>query len=405
MSSTLRMPAVGATATESGAVPRVIVCSGTEERRDRLSTVVRGALQRSAKVFTADGGAQAIEQLAGADTDCLVCDARLSDMRAAELLTRLGADNHIPVIVVFGEQDAAAAGELLERGVLQVCPEACDAALSGAVRCALEQQRLRALLASAGGQLQKLRGELNDLERLDPLTGVINNRAFYEVIATEYRRSARAAQPLSLLIADLDCFTAFNFTYGREEGDRCLQRVADCVARSFQRAGDTVARIAGGAFTVLLTDGSTDDVAAQAERLRQSVWDLDLQCSSSRIADRLTVSIGVATVTEDFDKGWEHLFQAAQAALYHAKAQGRNWVEIRYQASEINADARKTGAGEETAAEGGKQRVGGDTVEIRSVPDAAAPRQSGGDTVETPRIDDRPAAATPASTDVDHIEL
>ena len=161
---------------------------------------------------------------------------------------------------------------------------------------------------------------LKRAERPDP--------SFWSEFDQEFRRSARSNQPLSMLVTDIDFFTAYNYTYGQDAGDKCLQRVAATIEECFQRAGDRVARIAGGTFAVLLTDTDNEAVAEQAERLRERVWELELMCNSSRAADRVTLSVGVATAHEDYDKGWEHLLQTAQNALFHAKAQGRNWVEV-----------------------------------------------------------------------------
>ncbi|MDH3451535.1 MAG: diguanylate cyclase [Gammaproteobacteria bacterium] len=330
--TTQRMPAIPSAPETGGATPHIVICSGDEQRRMLLTALVRSTFDSVPVTQQAASGAAALELLRANQVDCLITDERLSGMRAAALLGRLHAElAAVPPVIVLAEslsqQEAAA---LVKSRVTFVCPvsDPTNAGLRSALRSAMELQQLRALLSAANVKNQKHRDELQGMQQLDPLTGLINSQTFYQRIENEFRRSARNAQPLSMLLADIDCFTAYNYTYGQEAGDRCLQQVAKAIDSSFQRAGDLVARFAGASFAVLLPDTDNDDVAVQAERLRECVWNLELQCNSSKVADRVTLSVGVATASDDFDKGWEYLLQTAQNALFHAKAQGRNWVEV-----------------------------------------------------------------------------
>jgi diguanylate cyclase (GGDEF)-like protein len=326
------MPAIPSDSELGGAVPRIVICSSDAQRRVLLSALARTAFDNAPVTQEADSGNAVLELVRDDTVDCLITDENLSGMRAAELLGRMHAElAAVPPVIVLADsltqQDALA---LIKHHVTFVCPlsDPTSVGLRSALRTAMELQQLRALLAAANDKNQKHRDQLQDMQQLDPLTGLMNSQTFYQRIETEFRRSARSVQPLSLLLADIDCFTAYNYSYGQEAGDECLRKVATAIDDSFKRAGDLVARFAGASFAVLLADTDNDDVATQAERLRQSVWNLELQCNSSKVADRVTLSVGVATTTDDFDKGWEYLLQTAQNALFHAKAQGRNWVEV-----------------------------------------------------------------------------
>ncbi len=330
--TTQRMPAIPSAPENGGAAPRIVICSGDDQRRMLLTALARSTFDHAPITQQVENGEAALELLRGDAVDCLIADENLPGMRAAELLARLHAELAVvpPVIVLaeaLSQQDASA---LVKGRVSFVCSisDPTNVGLRSALRSALELQQLRALLAAADDKNRKHSDQLQDIQQLDPLTGLINSQTFYQRIDNEFRRSARSAQPLSMLLADVDCFTAYNYAYGQKAGDQCLQQVAQAIDASFKRAGDLVARFAGASFAVLLTDTDNDDVAVQAERLREAVWNLDLRCNSSKVADRVTLSVGVATASDDFDKGWEFLLQTAQNALFHAKAQGRNWVEV-----------------------------------------------------------------------------
>ncbi|MDH3714301.1 MAG: diguanylate cyclase [Gammaproteobacteria bacterium] len=330
--TTQRMPAIPSDPELGGAPARIVICSVDAQRRILLTALARTAFDNAPVTQEADSGDAVLELVRNDTVDCVITDENLSGMSAGELLGRMQAQlAAVPSVIVLADTlsqpDARA---LIKHQVTFVCPlsDPTNVGLRSALRTAMELQQLRALLSSANDRNQKHRDQLQDMQQLDPLTGLMNSQTFYQRIETEFRRSARSAQPLSLLLADIDCFTAYNYAYGQEAGDQCLCKVATAIDGSFKRAGDQVARFAGASFAVLLADTDNDDVATQAERLRQCVWNLELQCNSSKVADRVTLSVGVATTSDDFDNGWEYLLQTAQNALFHAKAQGRNWVEV-----------------------------------------------------------------------------
>ncbi len=326
------MPVVLSEQEHSNAPPRIVVCSGDPQRRILLTALARATFEAAPDTVETDSGKGALDLMRKREVDCLVTDERLPGMRAAELLDRMDEELAVspPTIVLSESLSQQDASMLVQRNVAFVCPvnDQTAVGLRSALRSAIELRRLRVLLSAAHDENRKHRSDLQDIQQLDPLTGLMNSQAFYQHIENEFRRSARSAQPLSLVLADIDCFTAYNYAYGQEGGDQCLQKIADAINHNFQRAGDVVARFAGASFAVLLVDTGSDDVAAQAERLREVVWGLELYCNSSKVADRVTLSVGVATTVDDFDKGWEHLLHTAKTALFHAKAQGRNWVEV-----------------------------------------------------------------------------
>lgn len=186
------------------------------------------------------------------------------------------------------------------------------------------EQDLQELVAARTRQLEGANALLIDLSYLDPLTSIPNRRRFDEVLAAEWRRAGRSRTRISLLMLDVDCFKAFNDTYGHQAGDDCLRRVAAALSDHLPRAGDAVARYGGEEFAVLLPGTDAAGAYLLAERLRQQVERLGIPHRASGVAPHVTVSCGVATRRPQGDEHPGTLVAAADAALYAAKGRGRN---------------------------------------------------------------------------------
>ncbi len=176
-------------------------------------------------------------------------------------------------------------------------------------------------------QLQEANAQLLKLVSIDGLTGIANRRHFDEVFAREVRRCLRERQPLSLILCDIDGFKRFNDTYGHARGDDTLKRVAQAVDKTFRRAGDLAARYGGEEFAIVLPGIEARRAWLFADRLRRNIWRLAIPNAVSPVADRVTISAGVATALPDRIYAIEELIQAADTALYRAKGNGRNRVD------------------------------------------------------------------------------
>ncbi len=173
---------------------------------------------------------------------------------------------------------------------------------------------------------KRLEAELEQLSRIDGLTGIHNRRSFDDRLAHEWRRARREQSRLSLIMLDIDAFKRYNDHYGHQEGDACLKQVAAGIAETFQRPGDFVARYGGEEFAVIIADEGDALTVAQAERLRAHIEAMALPHADSPTADVVTVSIGLATMTPDESDDMASLIQRADDALYRAKEEGRNRV-------------------------------------------------------------------------------
>ena len=157
---------------------------------------------------------------------------------------------------------------------------------------------------------------------IDPLTGVSNRRGFERALTVELERSMRRGHPLALVIADLDDFKAVNDRYGHDAGDVVLIRLADGL-RAAVRSADTVARLGGEEFALLLPETTLEGALAVAERARISFEASDVHPRGGESLN-VTASFGVADFPASADRG--SLLYDADQALYAAKHLGKNRV-------------------------------------------------------------------------------
>ncbi|HEX4953492.1 MAG TPA: diguanylate cyclase [Thermoanaerobaculia bacterium] len=188
-------------------------------------------------------------------------------------------------------------------------------------RVAEQTEELRRTL----GELERANARLQELSLKDDLTGVANRRHLQQVLDEEWSRCRRHRRPIAFVLLDLDLFKLLNDTKGHHEGDLSLRAVALYLARHVQRSGDLVARYGGEEFSVLLPDTELAGALTVAEGLRRGIEDLALPHEATALG-RVTASFGVAAMVPLPGVGPEVLVQAADAALYRAKNQGRNRV-------------------------------------------------------------------------------
>ncbi len=163
---------------------------------------------------------------------------------------------------------------------------------------------------------------LKKLVLLDGLSGVFNRRYFDQQLASEWGRSTRSSLPLSLILVDVDHFSAYNARYGHQAGDDCLRLIAVALKGVLRRPADLVARFAGEEFACLLPDTSPADARKLANDMAQRVRDLgNLQPGHTALRN-ITVSIGLVTRTHAAAGQVDGFLQDASAQLALAKASG-----------------------------------------------------------------------------------
>lgn len=171
----------------------------------------------------------------------------------------------------------------------------------------------------------QLREALRDQSIRDPLTGLYNRRYLEEMMERETRRAVRGEQGLGVLMLDLDHFKNFNDTYGHDAGDTVLRETAAFLLKSV-RAEDIVCRFGGEEFIVILPVADLRVTQARAERIRSKLRELPVLHQGQSLG-MVTVSVGVAELPEHGTSPKE-LIEAADAALYRAKREGRDRVVV-----------------------------------------------------------------------------
>lgn len=236
----------------------------------------------------------------------------------------------------------AAAAQLYTQGTSTVAPIARVRCKDGRVKwCESRAQLLKGASDEAGDvvvilrdvtERKELENKLAAMAMTDGLTDLANRRAFDEALTREWKATQRSGSPTSLLLLDLDHFKAFNDAYGHQVGDDCLRTVAAAVSASVRRPRDFVARYGGEELAVILPETDSAGAIHMAELVRRAVERLKLPHSGNPEGEGyVTVSIGVTTAVPSVGgtvKMPEGLLLTADSALYKAKHNGRNRVEV-----------------------------------------------------------------------------
>jgi len=177
-------------------------------------------------------------------------------------------------------------------------------------------------LRTSGRQLK----HVSRLAVIDEVSGTYNRRYFDMVLNEEWKRSMREYTPLSLLMVDIDYFKAYNDNFGHQMGDVCLFSVSKILSGQLKRSADFTARYGGEEFAIVLPNTSVEYARLLAERLRRSVEEARIKAGDEEVSPWVTVSIGLATTTAEYEQSSAVLVKAADNCLYESKRKGRNRV-------------------------------------------------------------------------------
>ncbi|WP_232901958.1 sensor domain-containing diguanylate cyclase [Marinobacter sp. G11] len=177
-------------------------------------------------------------------------------------------------------------------------------------------------------ELEQANDQLRSMSLTDGLTRVANRRRFDDKLDIEWNRAMRHDQELSLLMLDIDHFKKVNDSFGHLVGDDCLVSLAATLQGEILRASDLVARYGGEEFAVLLPATDGEGARQVAERMRQAVAGKPVPSGQGGTPVELTISVGVATMRPAIGAGSQELVRRADEALYAAKTNGRNRVEV-----------------------------------------------------------------------------
>jgi diguanylate cyclase (GGDEF)-like protein len=186
-------------------------------------------------------------------------------------------------------------------------------------------QSLELKVAERTVELQRANERLNDLAMTDPLTRVLNRRAFFAKFQEEIERSSRYRHPIAVVMIDVDHFKTFNDMEGHLHGDEALRKLAGIFNGNLRKT-DVLGRYGGEEFAIVMPETRLANASEICQRLRTAVETASFQ--GQRGSAYLTISLGIASYPEH-GQSPEALMQAADEALYEAKDAGRNRVVVR----------------------------------------------------------------------------
>nr|CRH05531.1 Conserved protein of unknown function. Putative response regulator receiver [Candidatus Magnetococcus massalia] len=267
-------------------------------------------------VLVASSGEDALQLVAEEELDLILLDVVMPGMDGYSVCQRLKSNpttEQIPIIFVSAMSDGSDEALGLELGAVDY--------ITKPPRPAIFRARVRNHVHA-----KRQHDALAQLSNCDGLTGIPNRRHFDEVLKQSWLSSVISLSKLSMILLDIDDFYRFNESYGHEEGDKCLKRVAQCLERTRNRSSDFVARYGGEEFVYILPGTDAQGVALMAEKVRRAVAELAIPHTSSEVADHLTVSLGAVTLVPSLSNHVGQMLTLLNENLQQAKQSGRNRV-------------------------------------------------------------------------------
>ncbi len=279
--------------------------------------ILREALKSDYEITFATNGEDAL-RMARSDNppDLILLDIMMPGMDGYQICRQLKADQKtqsIPVIFVTAKDREHDETMGLEMGAADY--------IRKPFRLPVVRARVRAHM-----ELKRKSDLLVTRAACDSVTILPDRSRFDETLEVEWRRALREQCWLSLIMANIDSFKAFNREYGHAAGNDCLRMVAQALTVSLRRAEDFLARLDGSDFGAILPGTDFTGASSLGEKLRQEVMSLDITHDQSAEGDRITISVGIASMVPRGDASPDLLTSRACEMLHEAKRAGINQV-------------------------------------------------------------------------------
>ena len=269
--------------------------------------------------------------------DIILMDAVMPIMNGFDCchsLHILYGENCPPTLMITGLNDTESVEHAYKVGAVDYVTKPFHwAVLRGRVRQAinshLAHQKLKQALSKERLLLKELKianQQLHNFATIDGLTNITNRRVFNERLKEEWKRLYREQLPLGLMLIDIDCFKAYNDTYGHLAGDECLCQVAKIIQDCARRPADIAARYGGEEFALILPNTDLKGVICVGKSVQEKLQKLAIPHVASMVRPSVTVSIGVVAILPTLSSSSQALISCADQALYDAKNNGRNCV-------------------------------------------------------------------------------
>lgn len=288
-----------------------------------VRTFVRAVLESDGhQVIEAASGQEAIQRLRIRRPSLVLLDVMMPAMDGFAVVHAIKREPgaFVPVILLTALDDPASRAKGINAGA--------DEVLAKPVHPFELRLRCRAMLRiqHLTEELHAANKRLRALARTDELTHVRNRRGLRQALTREFRRAERYGGALTVMAFDVDRFKAVNDLYGHAVGDNTLYAVAQSLKRGVREV-DVVGRVGGEEFVVLAPETPAREALAVAERLRRAVAERVITTSDGGEV-RVTISCGIATLSDVRARTPEELLGYADAALYRAKERGRDRCEV-----------------------------------------------------------------------------
>lgn len=284
--------------------------------------------------------------------DIILLDLSLPDSQGLEtFLTLEKIVPNLPIVLLTGLNDESLALEAVREGAQDylIKGQTSTEVLIRSMNYAIERMhhlekihqsevRLHQINRELAQQVKNRTSELEyrnqELKKLflrattDKVTGIANRYRLEDFMQREWGNAIRNKISVSVIMIDIDRFKLYNDTYGHQAGDLCLRQVAQTINNGAKRSKDVVARYGGEEFIVVLSNISLDGAMTVAENIRSQVKGLSIPHATAEISDYVTISLGVSHLIPTINSQADHLILAADKALYLAKQNGRDRVEM-----------------------------------------------------------------------------
>ncbi|MCX7923478.1 MAG: diguanylate cyclase [Clostridia bacterium] len=266
-------------------------------------------------VYTANNGLPVVEMTHNIKPDVILLDIMMPGIDGFEVCKRLKKDyeiEDIPVIMVTAKTDGNDIKMGLELGAFDYIKKPVD------------EVEVIARVQSAL-RFKKNQDTLKEMAMKDSLTGVYNHALLIELFEKEMTKTSRKVCSIAFVMADIDYFKNINDTYGHTVGDKVLRGMSHILSTSVRKS-DIVGRYGGEEFGMVLPDISADGAYNFCERIRKSIEGHSFNIDGENI--NVTLSMGVAIKTCKNNLRSSEVIKMADDALYRAKRNGRNRVEV-----------------------------------------------------------------------------
>lgn len=279
-------------------------------------TTLNSLLNENYKIMVAPNGEQALSSVQKQLPDLILLDVKMPGIDGYEVCKRLKSDDftkNIPIIFITALNEAEDETYGLNLGASDYITKPFNHSVVAA--------RVRTQI-----RLKQQSDLLSNYAFKDGLTGLGNRRAYDQRLFSEWSRCQRHMRPLSVIMLDIDQFKLYNDNYGHGRGDYCLSRIAQVLTKGLQRQTDFIFRYGGEEFVIILSETNQEDASQVAERLRRHIHSAAIPHGFSSVADVVTCSFGVCTVTPAQGIEPQQLVEQADVNLYLSKTSGRDKV-------------------------------------------------------------------------------